>query len=115
MTMGKKAFRVSVIGYDSVRVGWNCRILGYMSSGEMVPEVMTTEEKRSNTGAIANDGSRHLYVSAAPEQEGEATHVKWKIGFGTVACSVSYGSRISKNPFSYVATNVPKLATFCSE
>ena len=71
MTMGKKAFRVSVMGYDSVRVGWNCRILGYMSSGEMVPEVITTEEKRSNTGAIANDGSRHLHVSATTYSKGK--------------------------------------------
>jgi hypothetical protein len=31
-----------------------------MSSGEMVPEVMTTEENRSNTGAIAMEGSRQL-------------------------------------------------------
>jgi len=31
-----------------------------MSKGEIVPEVMTTEENRSNTGAIARDGSRQL-------------------------------------------------------
>ena len=40
------------------------------------------------------------------------THVKWKMGFGTVACSVSYGSRMSRKPFSYVATRVPNPATF---
>lgn len=34
-----------------------------MSRGEIVPDVMTTDEKRSNTGAIANEGSRHLYIS----------------------------------------------------
>ena len=60
MTMGKKAFRVSVIGYDCSMTGWNWSILGYMSSGEMVPEVMMTEEKRSKTGLIASDGSRQL-------------------------------------------------------
>jgi len=31
-----------------------------MSSGEMVPEVMTTLLKRSKTGLIAIEGSRHL-------------------------------------------------------
>jgi len=34
-----------------------------MSKGEIVPDVMTTEEKRSNTGAIANEGSRQLHIS----------------------------------------------------
>jgi hypothetical protein len=34
-----------------------------MSKGEIVPDVMTTEENRSNTGAIANEGSRHLHIS----------------------------------------------------
>lgn len=63
MTMGKKAFRVRVIGYDSWMTGWNCSIFGYMSSGEMVPDVMMTLLKRSNTGAIASDGSRQLFVS----------------------------------------------------
>jgi hypothetical protein len=63
MTIGKKAFLVSVIGYDSVRVGWNWRIFGYMSRGEIVPEVMTTEENRSKTGAMASDGSRQLITS----------------------------------------------------
>ena len=54
-----------------------------MSSGEIVPEVMTTLLKRSNTGRMARDGSRQ---------------VKWNIGFGTVALSVSNGSRINMNP-----------------
>lgn len=49
-----------VIGYDCSITGWNCNILGYMSRGDMVPEVMTTEAKRSKTGAIASDGSRQL-------------------------------------------------------
>jgi len=34
-----------------------------MSKGEIVPDVMTTEENRSKTGAIANEGSRHLNIS----------------------------------------------------
>jgi hypothetical protein len=80
-----------------------------MSNGEIVPDVMTTEENRSNTGDIANDGSRHLPSAKSVWW----THVKWNIGFGTVACSVSYGSRMSRNPLAYVATSVPKPATFC--
>lgn len=36
-----------------------------MSKGEIVPDVMTTEENRSNTGAIASEGSKHLYISYA--------------------------------------------------
>lgn len=84
----------------------------------MVPEVMTTEANRSNTGAIASEGSRQLISQLCPAIDVllcAQTDVKWNIGLGTVACSVSYGSRMSKNPFSYVATNVPKPATFCKE
>ena len=63
----------------------NPSILGYISSGEMVPEVIMTEEKRSTTGLMAMAASRH---------------VKWRIGLGTVAVSVSYGSRIRRKPLS---------------
>lgn len=55
----------------------------HISSGEIVPDVMTTELNFSKIGAIASEGSRQT---------------KWKMGFATVAVSVSYGSRISKNP-----------------
>jgi hypothetical protein len=40
--------------------GWKSSILGYMSIGEMVPLVMTTEENFSKTGAIARAGSMQL-------------------------------------------------------
>ena len=60
-------------------------ILGYISRGEMVPEVMMTEEKRSNTGLIAMAASRQ---------------VKCRIGLGTVAVSDSNGSRIRRKPLS---------------
>jgi len=63
--------------------GVNCSILGYMSSGEMVPEVMTTLLNLSKTGLMASDGSRQ---------------VKCRMGLGTVALSVSNGSSMSKNP-----------------
>ena len=52
----------------------NPNILGYISRGEMVPEVMITEEKRSKTGFMAIAASRH---------------VKCRIGLGTVAVSDS--------------------------
>jgi hypothetical protein len=107
--------------------------LGYISKGDIVPEVITTLLNRSKTGLMARDGSRHLMLTSEhkPVQE-YATYVKWNIGFGTVAFSVSNGSNISKKPknkgvswcavgmnvgrpFSYVATSVAKLATFCNE
>jgi hypothetical protein len=49
-------------------------ILGYISKGEMVPEVMITELKRSKTGLMAMAASRQ---------------VKWRMGLGTVAVSDS--------------------------
>jgi hypothetical protein len=73
-------------------------ILGYISSGDNVPDVMITELNRSKTGLIAIAASRH---------------VKCKIGFGTSAVSDSYGSRMRRNPFSYVATKVANVATSC--
>ncbi len=49
-------------------------ILGYISRGDIVPEVMMTELKRSKTGLMAMAASRQ---------------VKWRMGFGTVAVSDS--------------------------
>lgn len=63
-TRGRNAFLVSVMGYVSCTTGVNWSILGYMSSGEMVPEVMTTLLNRSNTGLMARDGSKHLQHSS---------------------------------------------------
>ena len=83
--IGKKLLRARVIVYDSCTTVSNCNIFGYISRGEMVPEVITTDENRSKTGLIAMEASRH---------------VKWRTGFGTVAVSDSNGSRMSKNPFS---------------
>lgn len=57
-----------------------------------------TELKRSNTGLIAIAASRQ---------------VKWRTGLGTVALSDSYGSKMSRKPFSYVATRVANVATSC--
>ena len=69
--------------YDSRTVASKRSILGYMSSGERVPEVMMTLEKRSKTGAMASEASRQT---------------RWKTGLGTVALSVSNGSRRRRKP-----------------
>ena len=53
--------RVRVIEYVSCTTGVNCSIFGYMSRGEIVPEVMTTVLNRSKTGLMAMAGSRHLF------------------------------------------------------
>ena len=60
-------------------------IFGYISNGDMVPDVMITELKRSKTGLIAIAASRQ---------------VKCRIGLGTVAVSDSKGSRIRRKPLS---------------
>lgn len=85
----------------------NWSILGYISRGEIVPDVMTTLLKRSNTGFIAIDGSRHLShtISKVNARASEKTNVKWSTGFGTVALSVSKGSRISKKPIDVMNIN----------
>jgi hypothetical protein len=70
-----------------------------MSNGDIVPEVITTLLNLSKIGLMANEGSRHLiraeYCSYGNRR---STCIKWKKGFGTVALSVSNGSRISKKP-----------------
>ncbi len=60
-------------------------IFGYISSGEIVPDVIMTELKRSKTGLMAIAASRQ---------------VKCKTGLGTVAVSDSNGSRIRRKPLS---------------
>lgn len=82
-TRGKKQSLVSVMTYDSRTVASKRSIFGYISSGESVPEVMTTDENRSKTGAMASEASRQT---------------RWKTGLGTVALSVSKGSRRSRKP-----------------
>lgn len=66
LTKGKKQFRVNVMGYVSLSTGVNWSILGYISRGEIVPEVITTLLNRSKTGFIASDGSRHLEKDKKP-------------------------------------------------
>ncbi len=59
---------MSVIAYDSCTTGVNCSIFGYMSNGEIVPEVITTELNRSKTGLIAIDGSKQLITARVRRQ-----------------------------------------------
>jgi hypothetical protein len=72
--MGKKDRLASVMLYDSWTTVGKLSILGYISSGEMVPEVMMTELNRSKTGLMAMAASKQ---------------VKCRTGFGTSAVSDS--------------------------
>ena len=74
MMSGKKDLRANVMAYDSCTTVSNPSILGYISRGEIVPDVMMTELKRSNTGLMAIAASRH---------------VKCRTGLGTSAVSDS--------------------------
>jgi hypothetical protein len=64
-----------------------------MSSGESVPDVITTVPKRSSTGRMAIEASRQR---------------KCITGFNTVGALSSDGSTISVNPFVYVEMSVAK-------
>mmetsp|Transcript_1940 Transcript_1940/g.6338 ORF Transcript_1940/g.6338 Transcript_1940/m.6338 type:complete len:218 (+) Transcript_1940:867-1520(+) len=96
ITIGHRQSRVSVIGSDMHATGLKDRSLGYKSIGDSVPEVMNTLSKRSKTGAMASDASRHDSCST---------------GSGMFGYRSSYGSKMSAKPFSYVPTSVPKSAT----
>lgn len=64
------------MGYVSCTTGVNCNIFGYMSRGEIVPDVMTTLLKRSKTGLIAREGSKHLLmisIKSEVQLEGKLT------------------------------------------
>ena len=83
--IGRKDLRVRVIVKDSWTTVLKLSMRGYMSRGDMVPDVTITELKRSKTGLIAMAASRH---------------VKCRTGLGTVAVADSKGSRIRRNPVS---------------
>ena len=59
-TIGRMQGRASVMVKDDMMTGWKSRILGYMSSGESVPDVITTDWNRLNTGLMAIDESKQL-------------------------------------------------------
>lgn len=60
LTIGRRHGLASVIVKELMMTGWKSKILGYMSSGESVPDVITTVWNRSNTGLIAIEESKQL-------------------------------------------------------
>lgn len=83
-TIGSKHGRASVIVNELITAGSKSRILGYMSMGDRVPDVMTTLWKRAKIGLIAIDESRQLKCST---------------GLATVGVLSSNGSMMTVNPF----------------
>jgi hypothetical protein len=59
-TIGRIHGLAKVIVNEVIMTGWKSRIFGYISSGERVPEVMTTVWKRLKTGLMAIDESKQL-------------------------------------------------------
>jgi hypothetical protein len=59
-TIGRIQGLAKVIVNEVIMTGWKSRIFGYISSGERVPEVMTTVWKRLKTGLMAIDESKQL-------------------------------------------------------
>jgi len=96
--MGKKDLLARDILYDSCTTVEKLSIRGYISSGDIVPEVMMTDRNLSNTGFMAIAASKQM---------------KCRTGFGISAVSDSNGSRMRRKPLSYVATRVAKMATSC--
>ena len=87
------------IGRLARTTGWKLSSLGYMSSGERVPEVIITEANRSKTGLIAIEASKQLNCSRGsliPETTDPS------------------GSKTTENPSKYVARSVAKFATSCN-
>ena len=60
----------SVMVYDDMVTGRKSKILGYMSRGDRVPDVMTTLWKRSKTGLMAMDASMQLKCRMGLEMVG---------------------------------------------
>jgi hypothetical protein len=84
-----------------------------MSNGDIVPDVITTLLNLSKIGLMANEGSRHLTLrrSALPDETGsERAHMRWKMGLGIVALSVSNGSNMSRNPIRFPVGGVEHLS-----
>lgn len=96
LTIGRRHGLAKVIVNDDIMTGWKLRILGYMSNGDSVPEVMITDWNLSNIGLIAIEESKQL---------------KCKIGFKTVGVLSSNGSTIIVNPCVYVETRVARCVT----
>lgn len=96
LTIGRRHGLANVMVNDDIITGWKFRILGYMSNGDRVPEVIITDWNLSNMGLIAIEESRQL---------------KCKIGFKTVGVLSSNGSTMIVNPSVYVETSVARCVT----
>eukprot|EP00123_Amoebidium_parasiticum_P003769 comp15076_c1_seq1/m.11724 comp15076_c1_seq1/g.11724 ORF comp15076_c1_seq1/g.11724 comp15076_c1_seq1/m.11724 type:complete len:307 (+) comp15076_c1_seq1:1366-2286(+) len=92
--MGAMQLRLRVMGKLWMVTGLNCSTLGYMSSGDSVPDVITTVWKRSNTGLMAMDASMQL---------------KCRISFLMAGALSSQGSMMRLNPCVYVPTRVANM------
>lgn len=60
LTIGSMQGRASVMVNELMTTGLKSSILGYMSSGDRVPDVMMTVWKRAKTGRMAIDESMQL-------------------------------------------------------
>ena len=93
--------RANVIVNDDIIIGLKSSILGYISRGDNVPDVITTDWNLSNTGRIAMLASKHRKCSTGST-------------FAPRAEASSEGSMIIEKPLVYVDTNVAKCATTVS-
>lgn len=95
-TIGRRHGLANVMVNDDIIIGWKFKILGYISNGDNVPDVITTDWNLSNIGLIAIEESRQL---------------KCNTGFKTVGVLSSNGSTIIVKPCVYVETNVARCVT----
>lgn len=92
-TIGNKHGRANVIVNELITTGSKSNILGYMSIGDNVPDVITTLWKRWKIDLMAIEESRQL---------------KCNIGLATVGVLSSNGSTMIVKPFVYVDKSVAK-------
>lgn len=81
--MGSKHGRANVIVNEVIITGWKSKILGYISIGDNVPEVIITLWNRSKIGLMA--------IEASKQQ-------KYRMGFDTVGVLSLNGSTMMTNP-----------------
>ena len=93
-TSGQMTLREKDISKEWTAHGAKPRILGYISMGERVPEVITTLWKRSKTGLIAIDASLQH---------------SWKSGSRSVGVRSSYGSMRMLKPRVYLVVASGKV------
>lgn len=80
--IGKIHCLAKVMVKDAEITGWKSKILGYISNGLKVPEVMTTDWNLSKTGRMAMEASKHrkcitgLNTVGALSSQGSINRVK---------------------------------------